>query len=475
MVPLVLIFISQFVLGIGTTLYYTLGHTYLDDNTKKTNTPMMLAYAMSMRMFGPVVGFLLGFVSLRIYIDPWRTPLINNKDPRWLGAWWFGWILLGVAMLLFSWLIGMFPKELPKLREQRRRTELERAQNMHEAATDDDDEEEKPFRKHGDQLATNKVAAPTASQAVPSMTNFPAALMRLLRNKILMYNNLSSIFYILGSSGTMTYISKYMEVQFNRNSADATIVTGPVTLLGMVSGFLMSGWFISKYRPSPRKLFFWNVVLGVVYMSGQFTNLFLTCDTQTQLVMPDGVGDSMATSTNMWNLTRDCNRGCGCDAVPYSPVCDASTGTTYFSPCHAGCNDWNNTARVYERCSCGGDGGGGDRSPDDSLLSTRLLGVAFDVDALNGTDDDDYDDYKTSFEVDADFGSASNNRSRKELGKMVPDADWVNRIGRDMTPGACMAGCAMGFYLFTAVSCAINWLGATGRIGNILLNFRYVD
>jgi len=45
-VPLVLIFLSQFVLGVGNTLYYSLGQTYLDDNTKKTNTPLMLAVAL---------------------------------------------------------------------------------------------------------------------------------------------------------------------------------------------------------------------------------------------------------------------------------------------------------------------------------------------------------------------------------------------------------------------------------------------
>lgn len=59
-VPLILIFLSQFVLGVGNTLYYSLGQTYLDDNTKKTNTPLMLAVAMSLRMIGPIVGFFIG-------------------------------------------------------------------------------------------------------------------------------------------------------------------------------------------------------------------------------------------------------------------------------------------------------------------------------------------------------------------------------------------------------------------------------
>jgi hypothetical protein len=41
-VPRLLVFFSQFILGIGTTLYYGLGQTYMDDNTKKKNTPMLL-------------------------------------------------------------------------------------------------------------------------------------------------------------------------------------------------------------------------------------------------------------------------------------------------------------------------------------------------------------------------------------------------------------------------------------------------
>lgn len=64
--------------------------------------------------------------------------------------------------------------------------------------------------------------------------------MRLLKNKILMFNILSTIFYILGSSGYITFLSKYMEVQFNKNSADASIVTGPITIIGK---FLINFFF----------------------------------------------------------------------------------------------------------------------------------------------------------------------------------------------------------------------------------------
>lgn len=48
-VPPLLVFLSQFILGVGTTLYYSLGQTYIDDNTKKKNTPLLLGKRMLTR------------------------------------------------------------------------------------------------------------------------------------------------------------------------------------------------------------------------------------------------------------------------------------------------------------------------------------------------------------------------------------------------------------------------------------------
>lgn len=64
---------------------------------------------------GPAIGFLLGFACLSLYIDPKLHPVITKQDPRWLGAWWLGWIILGVTMGTFAVLIAMFPRNLPTL------------------------------------------------------------------------------------------------------------------------------------------------------------------------------------------------------------------------------------------------------------------------------------------------------------------------------------------------------------------------
>ena len=58
------------------------------------------------------MGFILGFACLNLYIDPSLHPVIDQQDPRWLGAWWLGWLILGSLLALFTFLIAMFPREL---------------------------------------------------------------------------------------------------------------------------------------------------------------------------------------------------------------------------------------------------------------------------------------------------------------------------------------------------------------------------
>lgn len=84
--PLILIFLSQFIMGIAATLFYALGLSYLDDSTQHKKAPIMHTYALSMRMFGPIIGYVLAYYTTRIYIDPSLTPTITKDHPQWLGS-----------------------------------------------------------------------------------------------------------------------------------------------------------------------------------------------------------------------------------------------------------------------------------------------------------------------------------------------------------------------------------------------------
>jgi len=135
-------------------------------------------------------------------------------------------VVLGTLMCLFSGLIGLFPKQLPRINDAPRtnshlplalrqtKEELKREENLSLSS------------RFSSNAALDTIGAAAGANAeLPKLKDFPRALMRLLRNKLLIFNILSAVFYILGASGFMTFLTKYMEVQFHKDPQSATIVS----------------------------------------------------------------------------------------------------------------------------------------------------------------------------------------------------------------------------------------------------------
>lgn len=51
---------------------------------------MSTAITIGIRVIGPALGFLLGALCTRVYVDPLVDPGFDSSDPRWVGAWWLG-------------------------------------------------------------------------------------------------------------------------------------------------------------------------------------------------------------------------------------------------------------------------------------------------------------------------------------------------------------------------------------------------
>lgn len=162
--------------------------------------------------------------------------------------------------------------------------------------------------------------------------------MRLLTNKILMFHNFASICYMLGSSGFHTFQGRIMEVQFNRSSHAGTIFTGPVSRIGMIGGLLLSGLLITKYKPSAKYIFLWNVIWGFTAVLIRIFYTRIGCDGGNVLLVNGSI--------------FSCNSNCNCADSLYSPVCDRSTNMTYFSACHGGCQTFDGNAGIYRDCIC---------------------------------------------------------------------------------------------------------------------------
>lgn len=316
-------FAAQIIAGIGQSLKHTLGISYLDDNIKKSKTPALISFSYFIRLLGPAAGYTLASYSLSKYVAPNLTPLITNKDVRWIGAWYLGWIIIAAVLVIFGILLAMFPKELP--RAAARRLIAEEKERRKKLAS--------PII-----LETGKIQKDEDTNE-PSFKDFKISFIRLFKNKLFMLNNISGIFYVFGFMPFWIYSAKLIETLFRQTSSASSLFTGTFGLVASALGILAAGYFITKFKPCGKSLAMWNVIVGIASVLAIFSFTFMECQHSKNAVVIDN--DAM------------CISSCHCSMVKYSPVCGAD-GRTYISACHAGCSDLltNNNTRTYDSCSC---------------------------------------------------------------------------------------------------------------------------
>ncbi|XP_055623979.1 solute carrier organic anion transporter family member 74D-like [Toxorhynchites rutilus septentrionalis] len=402
--PQAVLFLAQFISGIGSSLYYTLGVSYMDDNIKKSKTPALVSVSYFLRMLGPAIGYTLASYCLKLYISPTMTPTITNKDPRWLGAWWIGWLVLGGILGFFAFFMGMFPKQLPRA-AVRKRIAAEK-------------------QKLGMKLSEAK----KEDELPASLKDMIKTFKRLLKNKILMLNNIASVFYFFGYMPYWIFTPKYIETQYKQSASTSSLVTGTVALVFSAIGVLLSGIVISKYKPRARYMAAWNILVGALSVMGMVMYAFLGCSASENSVI---VNHSSPT-----DLTPTCNSACHCDYVKYSPIC-GEDGNTYISACHAGCKQQYQIAdlKTFDECSCISR-----RNESDNPVFKNLRSF------------NDSSDFKYSLTYD---------RSTFRGGKAIA--------------GPCPLDCKREFITFLVVMCFLKFSGATGRASNFLVSVRCVD
>ncbi|KAK6626495.1 hypothetical protein RUM44_008968 [Polyplax serrata] len=367
LLSLFIIFFSQFVLGVGTTLYVTLGQPYLDDNTKRKNTPKLLGMTMALRSVGPAGGFILGFLCLNSYIDPSLTPIIDRSDPRWMGAWWLG------NKFCTDYCISNSKCQIkPKATNYAYQS----------VATG--------HNKSFDMEITRPV---NNRQGI--FGDFKKAFKRVATNPLLIANNLTAVFYILGASGYINFYAKYAEVQYHQSAAFSSMIAGVSTVISIVVGFMAAGFLITKFKPRESYLLMFNVFIAVAYMVGELGFLFLNC---TGGYVSQG---NEARDDNITVPLDSCSADCSCQLIGYSPVCFEKGDQSFFSPCHAGCTQMGEG--TYSNCSC------------------------------------------------------------------LPEPTDIVR------QGPCRVNCMSTFVIFVAIQCLIQMIGCSGRITNVLINYRAVE
>ncbi|XP_066158516.1 solute carrier organic anion transporter family member 74D [Euwallacea fornicatus] len=311
-IVLAIFFISLLGVGMGQTAVYTLGIPYMDDNISSKQSPLYFAITIGVRILGPAFGFIVGSLCTSVYADLSVDPKIDSSDPRWVGAWWLGLVIISGLLVLASIAMFAFPKRLPHV---------------------------KPLHRP----RTNNVAD---KKQHPSLRDFPKTVKRLLKNDILMFRTASSVLHILPIAGLYTFLPKYLESQFRLPTPTANMISGVGGILVMGVGIVISGIFILKVKPNARFVAGWIAFTAIVYAMGMGALMFIGCP------MNDLAQLKTESSMNAIEISS-CNKTqCNCIADKFQPIC-GQDGKTYMSPCHAGCQNYTEKdGKIIEYSNC---------------------------------------------------------------------------------------------------------------------------
>ncbi|KAJ6218400.1 hypothetical protein RDWZM_009557 [Blomia tropicalis] len=298
------LFMGSFFRGIGFTCYFVIGFPYLDDNVSKKSSPIYMSVMQAIRLIGPASGFMLSSFCLRMYENPFYKPDFGRGDPRFVGAWWLGFCIVGTLLFIVAFPMLFFPFQFKN-------------------ASVKADDIKKKMKDNGGSIEAFK---------------------RFVKNPIVMLYIAGNIFRYIGIGGYVMFKTKYIESQFRQSSSSASFITGTTSIMPMAVGILLGGAMLTVLKPKPKFILIYVFIVESLSIFGIGSGMYLGCD-------PINInGQTMDTGT--FSLSSSCAQNCDCSTRIYSPLCGSDSKTTYFSPCFAGCSSYNPLNSTFENCSC---------------------------------------------------------------------------------------------------------------------------
>ncbi|GBL94501.1 Solute carrier organic anion transporter family member 1B2 [Araneus ventricosus] len=297
-----MLMIAGFLKGFGNLSYHAVGLSFLDDSAKKKNASFYFAITFALRLVGPMIGFLMSSYFLKIHENPFDDPGYGPEDPRWIGAWWLGFLVQGLILLVCTIPLALFPKRLP-------------GQKIHQDIS---------------------------KEKGPSLTGLIAASKRILKNPLFITIVLNDIMTIFGSMGHFVMLPKYMEHQFRLTASDASLLSGPPGIAAVMSATVIGGYLVWKYRPTAKFVIASMIAMEAVSALGFVLLMIPKCD-KVEMA-------NFGLNREGLILDSECNFNCTCTTKAFSPICGSDGRTVYFTPCFAGCRE--NVNQTFSDCSC---------------------------------------------------------------------------------------------------------------------------
>lgn len=312
---LLVMFIAQALLGIGGVPIQPFGISYIDDFASEQNSPLYLGILFSVTVIGPGVAFMLGSAMLRFYVDIDKVTedevQLTNRDPRWVGAWWLGFLVAASLVAVSAVPYFFFPREMPKEVTSGKESGSKKSEDLLSQ-----------LRSRSEQVQNLSLTK--------FIKHFPMVLLRNLRHPVFLLVVLAQVNLSAMVAGLATFMGKFLERQFSLTASFANMIIGAVNIPGAMVGIVVGGAILKRFQVSLRQCSAMCVLGMLLCLLVAFPLLFLGCPTQKV------AGVTYSESSEIGLHTLECSHHCKCPDKAYNPICGSDT-IEYISPCHAGC------------------------------------------------------------------------------------------------------------------------------------------
>ncbi|CAG2102524.1 unnamed protein product [Medioppia subpectinata] len=230
--------------GIGYSAFWCFGVPFIDDSVSKENSPIYMSFLVILRMFGPAG------------VDPGVT----RTDPRFIGAWWIGFLAIGFILFFINMPMFLFPAQL-------------KGTTLKEITSKD-----------------------------KSGRGIWVCAKRLATNPLFMFNMIGNGLRYSGFAGYGITKPKYMESQYRVSGSKATLLTGVAGMVPDAIGILVGGVVIKYFKPKPLTLIVYMFAIEWVGNGGMLASMFTMnaecnagCDCSTSIFTPICSADRMTT------------------------------------------------------------------------------------------------------------------------------------------------------------------------------------
>ncbi|XP_078467570.1 solute carrier organic anion transporter family member 1C1-like isoform X1 [Lampetra fluviatilis] len=351
----VLLLAGNILRGVGETPVTPLGVSYLDDFTRREDSAFYLGCVHTMGLVGPVLGFLLGSLCSRLFVNFPDWVSMHMQDKRWVGAWWLGFLVAGALSLLASLPFWAFPRNLPREKEPRRSSEMYSMPVKDILLTSGDkDECATDFPRRGSHSSTLSTSPTSLIRGIA------VSLHGVLCQPLVVALLVSQVLQVMSLVGFVTFKPKFMEEQFGKTAAEANMFMGAVNVPSVALGMFGGGLLMRCLALGPLGAARLSLASGSVAWALTLAFYALRCDGPSVV----GLTHAPLLASHAGARVTGCPGACECRGDAWEPVCGWD-GLTYLSPCLAGCNatvggisTQGGTAPVFTDCACVGGIGG---------------------------------------------------------------------------------------------------------------------